>query len=205
MLTNKTSTATVQFTTAARTGKGNHAVTANYAGDSYTTASTSMPINLAAVPAVTTLTLTAAPAQISLSSQVLLAAALSPYGAGTLSTDGGSITFTSGGKTIGTANLRTGVASISLTFLPLGANSIVATYVGDANFVGSTSTTATETVVAPAVPTLSPASLTFAAQAVSTFSGAQTLTLTNTAAGPLTIASIVAAGDFSQTTAAETV
>ena len=198
LLTTATSTGTVQITTASPIGNGNHAVTASYAGDNYTAASTSAPVTLAAAPAPTTLTLAAAPAQTSLGAQVLLTASLSPYSAGTLTTDGESIIFTSGGRTLGSANLRAGVASINLTSLPLGANSIFATYMGDANFVASTSSSAVETVVAPSAPAVSSTALTFAAQAVSTASTAQTVTLTNTAAGPLTITSIVAAGDFSQ-------
>ena len=44
-----------------------------------------------------------------------------------------------------------------------------------------------------------PAALTFDAQMVGTSAAAQTLTLTNTGTGPLTISSIVATGDYSQT------
>ena len=46
---------------------------------------------------------------------------------------------------------------------------------------------------------LSPASLTFPAQAVGTSSSAQSLTLSNTGSATLTITSITASGDFSQT------
>jgi len=53
-------------------------------------------------------------------------------------------------------------------------------------------------VGAPAV-SLAPTSLTFASQIVGTTSGAQTVTLTNTGSGTLTITSIVASGDFAQT------
>jgi hypothetical protein len=45
--------------------------------------------------------------------------------------------------------------------------------------------------------TLAPASLTFAAQAVGTTSASQTVTLTNSSGATLTIASIVASGDYS--------
>lgn len=53
----------------------------------------------------------------------------------------------------------------------------------------------------PAAPlvSLSSSSLTFSAQAVGTRSRAQTVRLTNTGKGSLTISSIVASGDFSQT------
>ena len=46
---------------------------------------------------------------------------------------------------------------------------------------------------------LNPTSLTFAAQAVATAGAAQTITVTNTGSGPLTVSSIAASGDFSET------
>ena len=54
------------------------------------------------------------------------------------------------------------------------------------------------TGTAPAVSIL-PGALTFGAQALSTSSGAESLTLANPGTGPLTISSIVASGDFSAT------
>ncbi len=49
------------------------------------------------------------------------------------------------------------------------------------------------------VVTLTPASLTFASQAVGTTSPAQPATLKNTGSGPLSITSIAVSGDFAQT------
>src|SRR5208282_4483601 len=56
----------------------------------------------------------------------------------------------------------------------------------------------TGTGTAPVV-SLSPASLTFPAQAVGTSSSAQSVTLSNTGSAALSISSITASGDFSQT------
>ena len=57
------------------------------------------------------------------------------------------------------------------------------------------------TALYPAAPamTLSPASLTFAAQAVATASAAQTITVTNSGNAPLNVTQIVTAGDFNET------
>jgi hypothetical protein len=57
------------------------------------------------------------------------------------------------------------------------------------------------TAASPVVPamTLSPASLTFAAQAVSTVSAAQTITVTNSGNASLTITQIAPTGDFNET------
>jgi hypothetical protein len=55
------------------------------------------------------------------------------------------------------------------------------------------------TATAQASMTLTPMSLSFVAQAVGTASTAQTITVTNTGAAPLTITSIVVSGDFHET------
>ena len=60
--------------------------------------------------------------------------------------------------------------------------------------VVSLSGTGTEPSVA-----LQPGSLSFVGQRVGTTSAAQTVTLTNTGGAPLTVASIVASGNFAQT------
>src|SRR5205085_6842377 len=55
----------------------------------------------------------------------------------------------------------------------------------------------TTATTAPGV-SLSPASLTFAGQTVTTTSAARALTLTNSSTAPLTIGGIAASGDFAQ-------
>jgi len=52
----------------------------------------------------------------------------------------GLVTFTLGSTLLCTASDTNGAASCNTTALPVGSNSVVATYSGDVNFVGSTST-----------------------------------------------------------------
>jgi hypothetical protein len=66
-----------------------------------------------------------------------------------------------GTTNVGSGTISSGVATLSLTSLPLGTDSLTATYAGDTNFAGSTSLAVTETVVAPDYSiTANPASLT---------------------------------------------
>ena len=57
---------------------------------------------------------------------------------------------------IGTAPLRSGQASLAATALPVGSNTLVAQFVGDANFTAATSNTVTVTVNPSADFTLTP-------------------------------------------------
>ena len=59
----------------------------------------------------------------------------------------GMVTFYSNGTSIGTGILAGGVASLPLSTLATGAESISATYAGDANFLGSTAAGFTQTVL----------------------------------------------------------
>jgi len=105
--------------------------------------------------------------------------------------------------------LTSGVATLSITSLPLGTDSLTAQFAGDANFTASTSAAVAVMVTQAAAPapvaSLSPSSLTFASQVSGTASSAQTTTLSNTGNAPLSItgAGIAITGanaaDFSQT------
>ena len=88
--------------------------------------------------------------------------------------------------------------SISVTFKPTatGIQTGTVTIVDNA---GSQVVSLTGTGAGAPVVSLSPASLTFASQAIDTTSPAQKFTLTNTGAGPLTITSVATTGNYSQT------
>jgi hypothetical protein len=61
---------------------------------------------------------------------------------GTSSAPTGTVTFYDGGDAIGTVPLANGTASFNDATLPIGSNSITATYSGDANYASATTTSA---------------------------------------------------------------
>ncbi|HTF69181.1 MAG TPA: FG-GAP-like repeat-containing protein, partial [Edaphobacter sp.] len=66
-------------------------------------------------------------------------AKLSPYAAQGLSTDGDLVNFVSNNATLGTAALKSGVAVFTTTALPIGLDSVTATFPGEGKFSSSTS------------------------------------------------------------------
>jgi hypothetical protein len=120
----------------------------------------------------------------------------------------GSVILAGGGYTSAAETLSSGSATIDVpaNSLAIGTDTLTATYTPDSSssstYDSSTGTSSvtvtTPTVTAPTV-TLSPASLTFASETDGTTSAAQTVTLTNSGTAALTITSIAASGDFSQT------
>jgi hypothetical protein len=89
---------------------------------------------LAVLQAASQLALTASATQAPVGSSVTLTAtATSTAGMPT-----GTVTFLAGGATLGTGTLNAqGVATLAVTTLPVGSNTITATYPGDTNFSGS--------------------------------------------------------------------
>jgi hypothetical protein len=61
----------------------------------------------------------------------------------------GTVSFLSGGKTLGTGSLSKGIATLSTSFAAAGSFSVTASYTGDANNLSSTSNSVAITVVAP--------------------------------------------------------
>lgn len=114
----------------------------------------------------------------------------------------GAVTFYDGTTSVGSANLNgSGVAVLRTSTLPVGTDSMTATYNGDSNFAPSTSPVLNQ-VVKGAVASISPASLDFGNQTVDIASAPKDVTLTNTGNIDLTITSIAITGadggDFSQ-------
>ncbi|PYV22023.1 MAG: hypothetical protein DMG27_19240, partial [Acidobacteria bacterium] len=113
-------------------------------------------------------------------------------------------TVTVNASTGGSCNgsLSAGAGSCSLTFSAAGSRTLTASYSGDANFTGSTSAAVTQSVNAPTA-SLSSSNLNFPKQKVGTTSSQKKVTLSNTGAGTLNIASIAitgaSSGDFAQT------
>jgi len=82
-----------------------------------------------------------------------------------------------------------------------GTSTFTFTVTDSAGHTASTQLSITIAAAATPAVSLSPTSLTFASQTVGTTSAAQTVTLTNTGAGALSISGIAASGSFAETTA----
>ena len=101
-------------------------------------------------------------------------------------------------NTCGTSVPPLSACRITVTFDPLSLGTLNGTLtISDSAFGGTQTVSLTGTGAAPAV-SLSPTSLTFGAQQVGTTSLPQYVSLTNTGDTLLTIATIVASGDFAQ-------
>jgi len=100
----------------------------------------------------------------------------------------------------------TNTCTVSVTFKPTVVGSETATLQltdSDSTSPQNIALTGTGANPTPAVM-LAPTSLSFGNQLLNTTSAAQTVTLTNTGTGPLTIVSIAASGDFAQTSTGAT-
>jgi len=131
---------------------GAHAITASYAGDANFTGSTAAQVTQTVNQAGTSTALTAAPNPSVFGQAVTLTAMVTipAPGAGTAT---GTVTFTdvtdaTNSVTLGTPATvnMSGVASISVSTLPVGTRKLTATYNGDANFTGGTSAQVMQTV-----------------------------------------------------------
>jgi hypothetical protein len=116
---------------------------------------------------------------------VTLTAAVSS-GSGTPA-NGEEVTFMSGATSLGTSELTSGVASLAVTTLPEGTDSITAVYGGDSSFSGSTSTAVSQlvnqasssiTLKSSANPSTAGQSVTFTANISGQFGGVATGTVT---------------------------
>ncbi|MGA2499634.1 MAG: Ig-like domain repeat protein [Tepidisphaeraceae bacterium] len=164
---------------------GTHPITATFAGDNFNTATVSTAISQVVAQATTTDTLVATPNPgVQGSAEMLTATVKIGSGAGTPT---GTVTFTSGTTVLGTAILTSaGTATITPTLAP-GTYSIVATYSGDTDDAGSTSSavsltvdySSTTTVSATPNPSLYQQTVTFTV-AVASGSGGATPTGTVT-------------------------
>jgi hypothetical protein len=137
---------------------GVHTIRATYDGDLSFLPSAAQPVSFTITKGATTTTVKAGAAMAVQGASVTLTATVNTSSFGNPPT--GSVKFTLGGASLGPAVPVTGItdpntglvsaaASISTTSLPLGADSVTATYTGDQNYVGSNGTGAV-TITAPA-------------------------------------------------------
>jgi hypothetical protein len=154
---NATGTATLTTTL----GGGSHSLTATYAGDGAngpSTGSATLVVN----PTKPGLNLSSSASSITATGSVTFTAtALGVSGAAEPS---GTVSFYNGTTALGTGILSSkGIATLSVNNLPVGANSITATYAGDANYSSINSAATTVNVSAISTGTTLSSSLATAA------------------------------------------
>ncbi len=176
---------------------GLHKIVVFYSGDSLTQGSAnSSSVNIQ--PQASTTTLTSSPNPSLLGQLVTFFAQVNSPGSseGCLS---GSVTFLDGTTVLGTSQLYQGNASFMTSALAVGSHSITASYGGSTYIAPSVSPIVVQVVNTPGNPVFTPPSLSFPNTPVGQNSAALPVTLTNTGTETLTIASISASGDFSET------
>ncbi len=128
---------------------GTHSITAIYAGDTNNAGSTSTPVSQVITAVTTTTTLTSSNLSPAYGAAVTLTATVATTGTHKPT---GTVTFNNGNTVIGMSALNgSQVATLATSAFAVGANSITATYGGDANNSSSTSTILTETVAGPTI------------------------------------------------------
>ncbi|WP_344181717.1 Ig-like domain-containing protein, partial [Streptantibioticus ferralitis] len=158
---------------------GAHALTATYNGDGDFNSSTSPVDNQTVNKADTTTSLVSVPDPSVFGQAKTLTATVTPVSPGA-GTPTGTVTFFDGGTPIGSGTLNgSGVATLSISTLAVGAHALTATYNGDGDFNGSTSAVDSQTVNKAGTTT----SL-VSAPDPSVFGEAKTLTATVAAVSP---------------------
>jgi hypothetical protein len=128
------------YTTSALTAT-THSITAVYGGDVNNGPSTSTAVSqVVNAQTVTTTVLTSSVNPSTYGTSTTLTATVSPSSAT------GSVQFFDGATSLGTGSLSSGVATLALSSLAVGANSLTAVYGGDVPDAGSTSPGITQTV-----------------------------------------------------------
>jgi autotransporter-associated beta strand protein len=126
-------------------GIGNHTITAVYSGDDHFMAGTSPAMTQTMNQAGSNTVVRSSLSSTVYGQPVTFTAAVSAATPAS-GTPSGSVTLLDGSDTLGTATLNGGTASFTAPSLNAGSHTITATYSGDSNFTGSTSTAATQTV-----------------------------------------------------------
>jgi hypothetical protein len=130
------------YSTAALAG-GAHTITASYSGDTNFLGSTSSAFSQQVNQAATTITLSSNGNPSAFGQTVVFTATVSPAGAT------GTVQFMDNSNPLGSpVTLSGGVATYSTAGLTVGSHTITASYSGDTNFLGSTSSTLGQEVTA---------------------------------------------------------
>ncbi len=134
---------------------GTHSVGASYSGDSsFNASSSTTPITFTITKATPTINIAANPGTIGLGSPTTLTALV--IASNSVPPPTGTVTFNLGSTVLGSAtlgpdpfNLSVGQATLSVTSLPLGTDSVTATYNGDSNDLPATSSGVNIVVMQP--------------------------------------------------------
>ena len=126
---------------------GVSSIRASFGGDSYFGASASGTTPITVSPATTVLSLGGSDDPSTSGQPVTFTASVFPA---TGSGETGAVRFSYNGTIIGSALVSNGEATLTTATLPIGTGSVTATYGGDANFVGSTTTSPWSQEVDPA-------------------------------------------------------
>ena len=143
------------FTTASL-GAGIRSLSAVYSGDTVFATSTSPLVTETVTNGNSSTVLSVSPNPATVGKQVTLSAIVTPLPAT------GTVTFFDSGTTLGSGTLSNGTATFSITTLAVGSHSLTASFPGDVNNNGSTSSAVAEVVNAACAPlgTISPTALT---------------------------------------------
>lgn len=123
-----------------------NAITAQFLGDASFKTSTSPSTNVKVTQAASSTALASSPNPSNSGQSVTLTATVTPADPSTF-TPSGKVEFFNGPTSLGEATLNgSGVATLGITTLPVGANPLTAVYKGDTSFKTSTSPIVTQTV-----------------------------------------------------------
>jgi sugar lactone lactonase YvrE len=134
---------------------GSYSIVASYSGDQNDNASTSTALSYTVALASTQVVLTPSANPTQVLSTIVFKAVVSGNG----STPTGQVNFSVDGSSVNSATLdKTGTVTFNDSALSVGSHQVVATYVGDANDLGSSSTALSEQITA--IPTITDLSAT---------------------------------------------
>jgi uncharacterized repeat protein (TIGR03803 family) len=125
---------------------GTLSITAEYLGNADYTTSTSSAVSEIVSPAATSTSLTTSPNPSTSGQAVTLTATVTSSNG---LTPTGTVQFYKNGTLIKAVSLKSGVATLSDSTLPVGADSITAVYVASTDYATSTSSPVVQTVTAP--------------------------------------------------------
>src|SRR6185437_2049991 len=126
---------------------GANAIGASFVGDTSFASSDSGPVPVTVSPATTALEVVSSDGLTTAGQPVTFIANVFPA---TGSDETGTVTFDYNGSPIGSASVSDGQATLTIATLPIGTGSVTASYGGDANFIGSATTSTWSQEVDPA-------------------------------------------------------